>query len=146
MKLSEHFDLDELTVSETAARHGLDNTPGTEEIENLRLLARMLESVRTILGDNVIIVTSGYRSPAVNALVKGSTTSAHMSGLAADFICPSFGSPLNVCLAVVGSNVSFDQCIHEFGRWCHLAVGGQWRRQALTICSGTGYQQGILPC
>lgn len=147
MNLSPHFALDEFVVSETAARHGLDNSPNAEQLENLRLLARMLESVRVVLNEKPIIVTSGYRSPAVNALVKGSANSAHMSGLAADFISPGFGDPLAVCRAIEGSNVSFDQLILEFftgpGRgWTHFGVGGQWRRQVWTINS-QGVRAGI---
>ena len=39
MKLTENFTLSEMTKSETALRHGLDNTPGDDEIANLKALA-----------------------------------------------------------------------------------------------------------
>ena len=45
-KLTEHFTLEELTASETAARNGWDNTPNEIETANLGRLALMLEQVR----------------------------------------------------------------------------------------------------
>ena len=35
--LSPHFKLSEFVVSETASRHGIDNTPPEEAVENLLL-------------------------------------------------------------------------------------------------------------
>ena len=35
MRLSKHFTLEEMTKSMTAARRGIDNTPGAGEIKNL---------------------------------------------------------------------------------------------------------------
>ena len=61
MHLSEHFTLEELVASELAARHGIDNAPPIAFDVNLRHLADGLEAVRTILGNNPIHITSGYR-------------------------------------------------------------------------------------
>ena len=53
-------------------------------MENLKLLVdKVLDPLRDAYG-KPIIVTSGYRSPALNAAVKGSKTSQHMKGQAAD--------------------------------------------------------------
>ena len=52
---------------------------------NMRLV-RMLEKLRSILGDKSIIITSGYRCPAHNRAVRGSPNSQHMKGNAADII------------------------------------------------------------
>ena len=41
MQLTENFSLHELTKSETALRHGLDNTPGDDEINNLKTRLNM---------------------------------------------------------------------------------------------------------
>jgi zinc D-Ala-D-Ala carboxypeptidase len=134
MRLSEHFTLDELTVSETAERMGIDNDPPDDIIPNLRALAVALEMVREALGDRPVVVTSGYRSPVLNRIVGGSRESAHLQGYAADFTCPGFGSPLDVCRAVVAAGrIPYDQLIHEFGRWVHLSVDPRWRGQVLTI-------------
>lgn len=121
LALSAHFRLSELTLSQAAVRHSVSNTPNAEQLDNLRRTAAMLEQVRRLLGDKPIVVSSGFRSGAVNALVGGSLQSAHLRGLAVDFTCPSFGTPLQVCRAIVASGLAFDQCIYE-GTWVHLAA------------------------
>ena len=136
MRLSANFTLDELTVSETAARHGLDNTPPPEVIENLKLLALSLQTLRTLVGNNASIITSGYRSPQVNEKVGSRPTSDHVRGLAADFIVPAFGTPDQVIRAVLASHVPFKQIIREFDRWTHFSIpapGEVPRNQALII-------------
>jgi zinc D-Ala-D-Ala carboxypeptidase len=147
MQLSENFSLEELIASEVAARSGIDNSPPSEILDNLRALAQGLELVRLALGNLPIHVNSGYRCPAVNARVGGAKNSAHMSGLAADILCPQFGSPLDVCRAIASQHIATDQIIHEFGRWCHVAFAapGQFaRNERLTIASSArGYEQGL---
>lgn len=73
----------------------------------------------------------------------------HMRGLAADIPCPRFGSPLEVCRAIVASGIATDQIIHEFGRWTHVAFaipGLAARKQLLTIASAArGYDSGLNP-
>jgi hypothetical protein len=149
MNLSEHFSLEELTASETAARSGIDNTPAAALMPNLQVLANGLEQVRAVLGNQAIHVNSGYRCPALNAQVGGAANSNHMRGLAADILCPSFGTPLQVCQAIAAANIAVDEVIHEFGKWCHVAFaapGTQPRDALMTIASAAqGYQQGLLP-
>ncbi len=142
MQLSTNFSLEELVASDTAARSGIDNTPDADTLGRLRLLARALESVREVLDGKPIHVNSGYRSLALNAKVGSKSTSAHVSGLAADIVCPSFGRPIDVCRAIRDSQIPFDQVILEFydppksGGWCHFAIahaGLVGRRECLTI-------------
>lgn len=143
MKLSEHFSLDEMTLSETAARKGLDNTPDKETIENLRKLAALLEQVRALVG-KPIMVSSGYRSPEVNKAVGGSKTSAHVKGLAADINVPSV-KPAALAAIIKTSDIKFDQLILEFDRWVHIGLrDGSPRMELLTIRTGTGYMKGIV--
>lgn len=136
MQLSPNFSLAELTASETAERHGLDNTPSPQIIENLKHLAASLQEVRALLGNKPIHINSGYRSIEVNAKLGSKPTSDHCKGLAADFICPSFGTPDEIVRAVMGSAIPYKQVIREFDRWVHFAVpapGEEPRRQALII-------------
>ena len=111
MNLSPNFALDELTASETAARHGIDNTPDQATIQNLTRLANALQEVRALLGNKVIIISSGYRSPELNQKVGGSATSDHCKGLAADFICPSYGTPDEIVRVVMASAIPYKQVI-----------------------------------
>lgn len=137
MKLSTHFDLSEFTLSQTAARQGIDNTPPADVIESLKRTAQGLEGIRILLGVPVI-VSSGYRSPRLNAAVGGSKGSQHMTGEAADFTAPGFGAPRHVMDRIIDVGLEFDQCILEFATagagWVHIsfAAAGN-RRQALVI-------------
>lgn len=142
MNLTPHFTLEELTASQTATRLGLDNTPPPEMIAALKRTAQLLEEVRALLGKPVL-VSSGYRAPAVNHAVGGATNSAHMLGCAADFSCPSFGSPLDVCRAIARSDIAFDQLIHEFRAWVHIAWAPQPRKMVLTI-DAAGTRSGLV--
>ena len=130
-----------------AARAGIDNTPSAEVMRNLLRLAEGLELVRATLGNNPIHVTSGYRSPRLNQMVGGSKNSMHTLGLAADILCPVFGTPLEVCRAIATSGIPADQIIHEFGRWCHVGFapdGHAARNELLTIANvATGYELGL---
>lgn len=131
--LSPHFTLAELTVSQEAARRGIDNTPPHEVIERLRRTAQGLEAVRVRLGCAPVIVTSGYRCQALNAAIGGSVNSQHMRGEAADIIAPRFGCPVEVAAALRDSGVEYDQLILEYERWVHVSFSERPRHQALTI-------------
>lgn len=146
MRLSDHFSLAELTVSATAARRGISNVPPPLVIDTLILTADRMEKVRALLGDKPIIVLSGYRSPAVNAAVGGSKSSAHMTGHAVDFICPRFGTPAQVAAHLAKHLTGFDQLIEEFGEWVHVGFGPGKRGQKLTARKENGrtvYSPGI---
>ena len=136
MNLSPHFTLDELTVSEAAARNGWDNTPNEQELENLKRLAAFLEEVKTVLGGKPIMVNSAFRSKAVNDAVGSKDTSQHRVGCAADIRVPGM-TPDEVVKAVIASKIGYDQVIREFDRWTHISVpnnpGDSPRRQALII-------------
>ena len=145
-KLSAHFSLAEFVVSESAARHGIDNTPPNPVIVNLHVLAHFLEGVRTLLKDAPLLITSGYRCAALNKLIKGAKKSQHMDGRAADFIAPRFGDPLAVCRAIAGSELLFDQLIYEFG-WVHISFvpPPAVSRHAVLTFRGDAYLTGIVP-
>ena len=135
-QLSKHFTLEELTFSETAIRHGLDNTPNEATVENLkRLCALILEPVRDIV-HKPVHVTSGYRSSVVNSLVGSKVTSQHTHGCAAD-IKVSGVTPDVLIKAIIGAGLPYEQVIREFDSWVHVSVPNDPqvlpRRQALII-------------
>lgn len=84
--LTPHFKLREFTESATAMKHGIDNRPTPEVVENLRrLCTHTLEPLREKLG-LPIVITSGFRTKELNEIiVHASRKSQHMSGCAADF-------------------------------------------------------------
>mgnify|MGYP003120512829 FL=1 len=133
---SPNFSMDELTHSDTAARHGIDNTPNENEKDNLYKLAMELENVRELLNNKPIFVSSGYRCLALNELLGSKKTSAHIKGLAADFTCRQFGTPNEIVFALINSDIPYDQAILEFDRWVHISFCEDQetpRRQALVI-------------
>lgn len=144
---SADFTLGEFIASDTAVRLGLDNTPPDEVLATLlEVLIPSMQGVRDILGVPVII-RSGYRSPAVNAAVRGSQGSDHLTGHAADFVAPAFGTPRAVAGRLVGlmPGFKFDQLIHE-GGWVHLSFAPRRRNQVLTAhfgSEGVRYTQGL---
>jgi len=143
MQLSEHFSLDQLVYSETALARGIDNSPPGESLKNLRRLAYGLEQVQALL-EKPLAISSGYRCPALNTAVGGSPGSQHVGGLAADFTCEAFGPPLAVARAIGASDIEFDQCILEFGRWVHISFSTTPRGRLLTIHDNTkGYLDGL---
>ena len=140
MNLSPHFTLEEMIFSQTASREGIDNTPTPDALACLHDLAASLEELRTLFGDRAIIISSGYRCEALNAAVGGSTSSAHMLGMAADFVSPP-PTPLELCRLIEASDIPFDHLIFEYD-WIHFAIGPQNRRQVLTYY-GSGYIEGL---
>jgi len=142
-QLSPHFSLQELTRSDYAARHNINNVPMPRIVENLVFTAQRMEEVRALLG-HPIAVSSGYRSQELNDAIGGSLTSQHRYGLAVDFTCEAFGSPFEVCKAIEASGIQYDQLIHEYGQWCHISfVRTAPRRQELTTFSPGRYTPGI---
>ncbi len=134
MKLTDHFTLEELTHSQTAARLGLDNEPPPDVVDALTRTAHGLEMVRVLL-QAPILVSSGYRSPKVNRAVGGASNSQHILGEAADFTAPGFGDPTEIVRAIMRSTrpIPYDQLIVEFGRWVHISFSRSPRHQALVI-------------
>ena len=153
MNLSPNFSLHELTKSETALRLGLDNTPGEAEIAALKLLAeKVLQPVRDHFGKGVK-VNSGYRSPESNAAVKGSKTSDHCFGRAADIEIPGVA---NADLAQwIMDNLQYTQLILEFytpgipdSGWVHVSYDpNNLKKQELTatkVAGKTQYLPGLV--
>jgi hypothetical protein len=144
MNLSEHFSLEELVASQLAARLRFDNRPAPDVLANLRRVAAVLEQIRALVGGPVQ-VSSGYRSPAVNAALGGAKSSAHLQGLAADINVPGL-APRVLAKLIRDSDIQFDQLIYE-GTWVHIGLSaGAPRREVLTATFAPGgvvYSQGL---
>jgi hypothetical protein len=154
MKLTDHFNLNEFTASQTATRHGINNTPSQVATERLRMLATTLEQVRSLLGNNSIRISSGYRCLALNRAIGSSDLSAHVLGYAVDFTCPAFGTPKEVANKIAESPIKFDQLICEGGTpekpiatWIHISCDPKNRRDILTATFIKGkafYTKGLV--
>ncbi len=119
MQLSEHFVLEEFVFSQIAVRNGFDNTPSQQQVQNLGALCEnVLESIRTLI-KQPLHISSGYRSPQLNAAIGGSTNSQHMEGKAADIVCFQMDTP-TLFKEIVRSGIIFDQIIFD-GTWVHVS-------------------------
>jgi len=133
MNLTEHFTLEELTITD---HREFDNTPNETERENLVRLAGLLELVKVAIGGKPVMVNSAFRSKKVNDAVGSKDTSQHRIGCAADIRVPGM-APDAVVKAVIAAKLPFDQIIREFDRWTHISVPndpkGKPRGQTLII-------------
>ena len=144
----------EFIKSDTATKLGIDNTPEGEHLEAAKeLFENVVQKVRDHFGPTVI--NSGYRCPELNEAVRGSKTSQHCHGEAADIEVPGVA---NGDLAQwIVDNLDFDQVILEFytpgepsSGWVHVTYkkDGSNRNKALTaakIDGKTVYSNGINP-
>ena len=146
MKLSKNFSLNELCKSDSAIRHGIDNTPPDEVIQNLQALVdNVLQPLRDKFGP--IVVTSGYRSPDLNRKIGGSTTSHHCYGYAADF--EGLGMDNRELAIYIRDNLKFTQLISEFYQdgvpdsgWVHCSYNASdLKGQVLTASKVNGKTQ-----
>lgn len=116
-----YFTLEELTRSDTASIKHIDNTPDESITEHLIELVENPIRERWAkycddnqLGNAGIRISSGFRNKELNKAVGGSSTSAHLTGYAADI------SPINGNMKVFQSWIAeaieefdFDQLIYE---------------------------------
>ena len=92
MKESKYFRLEELLKSDKALASQIENLPSWTDVDNLLDLAVLvLDPIREAWGQP-LMVTSGYRSPQLNAAVGGVPTSAHMDGYAVDITLCSWST------------------------------------------------------
>jgi zinc D-Ala-D-Ala carboxypeptidase len=149
-KITSHFTWEEMLFSEYAVRHGIDNRPATDALSNsIIATAFQLEIIRTLLAEPIRVL-SGYRCRTLNAAIGGSTTSAHMQGMAADII-PTGLSRYDAAARIASSSLDFDQLILEYyssptSGWIHVGFSRtKPRRQLLTKKSASSqYLPGLI--
>lgn len=115
------YPLDTLTVTTT----GIENSPTPTVIKALKSLDdNILIPITNEFGE--ILITSCYRSKAVNLAIGGSTTSQHQFGEAVDFVSVKGGKELNEVFTWIADNLTFGQLIWEKGdddnpQWIHVS-------------------------
>lgn len=130
-----YFTIKELCQSTTADRKGIDNRCSNEITANLTALVdNVLDPLREWYGKPVS-VNSGYRCPALNKAVKGSATSQHMTGQAAD-IDTGDRQQNKLLFEYIHKHLPFDQLIDESHfAWVHVSyrADGKNRNQVLSL-------------
>lgn len=143
MKLTDHFSLEEFEFSSTAIAKGIDNHVPQEYIQSLRTLCeRVLEPLRAQVNEPIII-SSGYRCPALNKAVGGAANSQHTRGEACDIYLPDTKKLREWFLLLMDGD--FDQLIMERASktsnhyWIHVSCKpdpSKNRHQVLRITKG----------
>ena len=130
MKLSKNLTLGEATKSHTAIKYGISNKPSGEHLSNLiQIASKIFQPVRDHF-QKPIIVSSGYRSQALNDIIGGASGSQHSKGEALDLD----GSVENFLIfEYIKNNLEFDQLIWEFGDdenpdWVHVSYKSENNR------------------
>lgn len=146
MQLSKNLSLSEMIRSESAKRNGINNMPTEEHTTNMRKLAmNVFQPIREHF--NVPIhISSGYRSSALNASIKGaSKTSQHSTGEAIDIDMDGTSITNLEVFNWIKNNLVFDQLIFEFGNdknpdWVHVSYesSGKQRKQILKAIKKNG--------
>ena len=137
MNLSENVTLQEFESSPTAKAKGIVNKMSVSQIESAKLLCeKVFQPLRAHVG-KPIKINSGYRCPALNKAIKGSTTSQHCKGEAMDLDLHD-----QALFIWIIDNLDFDQAIFEAGTataaaWFHLSYKKTGnRKQALRMING----------
>lgn len=145
--ITDHFFWEEVTASQTAARKGIDNSLPEAFKPAVTNTARQMERVRALL-QAPILVSSWFRTPALNTEVGGSKISQHMKGEAVDFISPLFGTPVEICKQLIKypELMTFDQLILEH-TWVHISFSSdpavKNRKQVLSLLESGSYAAGL---
>lgn len=133
---SKYFSLEQVTFSDTAKRLGIVNACLPEHYDNAAwLLNKIVEPLRD---KKEFIISSWYRSAALNTAIKGSRTSDHMLGFAVDIL------PVRMALKDFydyiknETQLPYKQLILEFNSWVHISYErtDKPRRQNLTAIRG----------
>lgn len=118
-----NFQYIEFVRSNTAKRYNISNIPGENHWQNIEyLVEKILQPLRDKFGR--IRITSGYRSEELNTLVKGSLSSFHCHGMAADIIpLKDKITNLNI-IEYIYNNFDFTELIYEYppNGWVHVGI------------------------
>lgn len=131
-----YFSISELCASDTARKRGIDNTPTPEARESLQnLIDYVLDPARRKYG-SYILVSSGYRCPALNTVIGGVKNSQHLTGEAADITTGSLQNDRKL-FAILVKQGNYDQLIWEKPKnklWIHVSYSkdGNNRGQILS--------------
>jgi len=122
--ISEHISYDEAIKSQVAKNYGMDNTPSSEQLENMRRVAEeCFEPIRIFVGKKIYI-SSFYRCEKLNQLVGGVNNSNHLYGYAIDMAITIYGGKTNEeVFEWAKENIDFDELLWEGGYdgWIHIA-------------------------
>lgn len=144
--LSPNFQLHEFTDN----KHGISNVPDDNQIKNLILWCMNIGEPLRKHYKLPIVITSGFRSKALNEAVGGAANSQHTKGEAADFHVPGI---VNADIwGYITGELDFDQVIAEYlelddgdAGWIHASFSAKHNRKDARSCTRPGqYPRGLV--
>ena len=138
-QITKNFSYYELTKSQTALRHGIDNTPEFEHIKNMTHWCISLgQPLRDMIG-MPITVNNFFRTRELNTEIGGAENSQHMDGCSGDIEVVGM-SNLDL-YNIIKDHFVYDQLILEYhtvgdpdSGWVHVSfIDGDNRMQAFKI-------------
>lgn len=132
-----YFTTAEFARSSTADRLAIDNRIPKAVLPNIvNLVDKVLDPLRESYG-KPIVITSGYRSPALNEAVRGAKNSHHVRGMAADIVGTPNTREENRRLFYLAQSLGlpFTQLIDEKNfSWVHISLDpDDVRQQVLAL-------------
>jgi len=126
-KLSENFTFGELTrTSHRSLLNDNRRLACAEDVkENLINLAEFLLEHARKLNGGPLFITSGFRCEMLNRMVKGSRTSQHMKGCAADVFIPGCYTQEDIrkfAFDLADTGIEFGQLLVEPGPVLHMSL------------------------
>jgi hypothetical protein len=129
------------TKSDTAIRWGIDNTPNSDQLENMKRVAEKI--VEPILSRfPTAFISSFFRSAALNRKIGGAKKSQHMTGEAVDLDSPDNLANLDI-FNFAKDYLTFDQLLLErpdssgTPSWVHISLKDKDNRnQILVVLKG----------
>ena len=148
--IGRHFTLADVVTSQTASRKGIDNlTPLSKTLRAnaVALATNILDPERDHWGAPSL-VSSWFRSPALNKAITGSSkTSQHMTAEACDHRIHGVSVADQFNWLAFESGLPFDQVIFEFNRWVHVSFSSSHapRGERLRIGADKVYRNVLKP-
>lgn len=126
------FQIQDLIKSNTASARGINNMPNQAAMQNLQYLLNNVINPISNSFPYPIRISSGYRSPQLNAAVRGAQNSQHMLGQAADITTGNRQTNQQLFNWIINSGINFDQIIDEKGfQWVHISFNPNGCRKSV---------------
>ena len=137
-QITEHFTVEEFERSSTADRLGIANRVPAALLPNLKTLCEVVLEPLRAFARKPIVISSGYRCPALNRAVGGASQSQHLRGEAADLHLPSIAEG-RTWFGWLMDNTTFDQLIWERNPqgtcWIHVSCKADPRQNRNRVVS-----------
>lgn len=145
--ISPHISYKEATISQTAIKKGIDNTPNEAQLRNMEALAINVFEPLRIWAGVAIFISSFFRSLLLNFTIGGASKSDHCAlndAAAIDIDADVYGGKTNKELFVyIRDHLEFDKLIWEFGNddqpdWVHVSYSIVKNRKIILRAFKTG--------